>query len=1163
MDPFTEKLLERTRARRENLQKKMAERPNATNRQMSKRPREPLTDTNGVGSQSVGEEVPQVSSKPSPSKRRCSEENGNSAADENQEPATTRAVAPVPSDPPTDKKPPVGPAGVRHSSSFENTSTRPAVQSRPEQLKTAQAKPEKMAVIPNVDPLGRKEAQTASIGSTLQRNAGDLEADPAPPAAGMKSRFQRLAEQRKCWDGTSDPPADCTPPLLRSQADVPPPVTPTNCLDAPLGRKGRLANLAATIGSWEDDLSHANIPKEKPGAVSVSKQATVAASSKPHAAGPSSATQSKSKSYQEAVHSPAKSGRVVFPSPQKDAIPASKPAPQSVNSPQKSSNQGAPFLSGPEKTVSSSSSSVAPGPLQNQAVSRGLNHVSSPQKSELHDSPTISGSLAHQGKSSAGAPVVKSFLERFGERCQQRSNHGIPSRVTTPAQTSGTPSQTSGTPSQTSGTPSQTSGTPSQTSGTPSKTSGTPSVTPNTKLVQERLQAARAAITATADLTHRQKLEREAELAQIRSRFQKGKDVWKNRDEGAGTKKETGNKEQHDRPVEYEVAPCEPQDEPKAPSYETECTPPDSGLMASPPVSTSSPLRLVGHPVKKMTDETPEEREVVKETEANVDESINSAVINELFDAVLEQSDEDEEEDALNISSMSILAPLAETVAAAAQSPDRMTSTPASSFILKNNTPENVLKPNKFQRTNMVRTPSDCVDALDEDHKLPYSIDAYRSIRVKETERPNVKQVIVRKEDVSQRADEPRGSTLFSIKQRTKILTNDMNLQQTVIHQASQALNCCTDEEHGKGSQVEAEAERLLLVATEKREALKVELERLKGDPAGQRKARVAPEPAPSKGSITLQELRLPLKADFVCSTANKPESTKHSFFIIICAGAENRVATPLASTHCGLSGDTLTFPTSFALSDVSSDFQIALEVYCLVQKREVCSDKKKKPNKSKAMTPKRFLAITKSAQTPVVASPGGPNAVRTSNFVLVGSQTLSLSSIGKNKFPLEKVPFLCPLEGHIYLKMQCEVGSKVEERGFLTMFEDVSGFGAWHRRWCVLSGYCISYWTYPDDEKRKNPIGRINLANCTSKTVEPANREFCARPNTFELVTVRPQREDDKETLVSQCKNTMCVTKNWLSADTKDERNLWMRKLNQILVDLRMWQPDACFRPL
>lgn len=43
-----QKLLERTRARRENLQKKMADRPNAANRQMAKRPREPLADTNSV-----------------------------------------------------------------------------------------------------------------------------------------------------------------------------------------------------------------------------------------------------------------------------------------------------------------------------------------------------------------------------------------------------------------------------------------------------------------------------------------------------------------------------------------------------------------------------------------------------------------------------------------------------------------------------------------------------------------------------------------------------------------------------------------------------------------------------------------------------------------------------------------------------------------------------------------------------------------------------------------------------------------------------------------------------------------------------------------------------------------------------------------------------------
>ncbi|XP_068560704.1 anillin isoform X2 [Cebidichthys violaceus] len=1151
MDPFTEKLLERTRARRENLQKKMAERPNAANRQMAKRPREPLADTNSVISEPVADKVPQVSSRPSPSKRRCSEENASPAAgEENQEPLPPpRAVASVLADPPTDKKPPVGPAGGRHSSSLEKTAARPAVR-----LKTPE--PEKM-MTPAPNPPSSREAEMAPAGSASRGNKEDLVEVAAPPAAGMRSRLQRLAQQRKYWDGddSSDAVPDCTPPSpLKKPAEVPPAAAPAVSSGTPVGRRGRLADLAATIGTWEDDLSHASVPveaaKQKPGTAVHKLAVRDAAGTKPGAAGhvvASSARSMESTPSSQVLNCPAKPSRVILPSPQKADIPAARPALKSgigaqkssnqgetfPSSPQKSSLQGKAFPSSPQKAGPSSSTPVPQSPLKNQAFSRGP--TSSPQKPELRTKPTTAGP---QEMATAGTPGVKSFLERFGERCQERgTNQSSPAGG---AAQSKTPAVT------------------------PS------SVTPNTRLVQERLKASRAANTTTADLTQRQKQERESELAQIRSRFQKGNNnMWRNNEAAAATNRNADVKEQRDKTAEAEVPRCEPQEEPAEPSAEstdtpTKCTPPGPGLMTSPPTSTSSPLRAVDHTVEKTTEE--EEEEVVKEIEMNVDQSINSAVINDLFDRALDQSgddeEEDDEEDALNISSMSLLTPLAEVV----KSPERrlMTSTPAGSFAVKGNTPGNVSKPSKFQRTTVVRTASS--EALDEDHKLPYSIDAYRSIRVKETERPNAKQVIVRKEDVSHRAEEPRGSSLSGIKQKMKILTNEMNLQQTVIHQASQALNCCTDEEHGKGSQVEAEAERLLLVATERREALKAELDRLKGDPKGQKKASVAPEPSStsaSRGSITLQELRLPLKADFVCSIANKPESTQHSFFLMIRAGAENTVATPLASTHRGLSGDTLAFPTKFTISDVSSDFHIAVEVYCLVQKRDACSDKKKKPSKSKAITPKRFLAITKSVQTPVVASPGGPNAVRTSNYVLVGSHKLTLSSIGTNKFPLEKVPFLCPLEGHVYLKMQCEVGSKVEEKGFLTMFEDVSGFGAWHRRWCVLSGYCISYWTYPDDEKRKNPIGRINLANCTSNKVEPANREFCARPHTFELITVRPQREDDKETLVSQCQNTMCVTKNWLSADTKDERNLWMKTLNQIVVDLRMWQPDACYRPL
>ncbi|XP_029299475.1 anillin isoform X2 [Cottoperca gobio] len=1194
MDPFTEKLLERTRARRENLQKKMADRPNAANRQMVKRPREPLADSNSVTSEPVGENVPQVSSKPSPSKRRCSEENVQPAAgEENQEPTMTRALAPILSDPLTDKKPPTGPASVRPASSLERT----AVLSQPE----------KMAASPAPNPPRSREAVMVSSSSAPQSNkehlVEHLVEDSAPSAAGMKSRLQKLAEHRRFWDGDDAPDADpdCAPPSLLRQAEVPPAAAPTVSSGPPAGRRGRLANLAATIGSWEDDLSHANIPnhgaKEKPVPKGAVRDAAVAPSTQPGAAGRVGAS-SKSTPSSQALFCPAKPSRVILPSPQSADTPAARPALKSSiqggafpsspqkssiqggafpsspqkssiqggafpsnpqkssiqgeafpsspqkssiqggtfpSSPQKSSIQGGTFPSSPQKAGPSSSTSVPQSPLKNKALSRGLTPASSPQKPELSARPTTAGPPpVLKDKATAGGPGVKSFLERFGERCQERSNQSSPAGGSTHTKTPTV---------------------------TPS------SASPNTQRVHERLRAAQAAQTTTADLTQRQKLERESELAQIRSRFQKGKDVWKNKEDAAVTNKNTDVKEQLDKPVEAEVARCE--DEPTAACSErteapTKSIPAAQALMLSPPTSTSSPLRGGCQTAEKTTreeEEEEEEEEVVKEVELNVDQSINSAVINELFDGVLDQSDDEgDEEDALNISSMSLVTPLAETVAAVMKSPERrmMTSTPASSFLVKSDVSDNVSKPSKFQRSNMKHSG----DALDEERRLPYSIDAYRSIRVKEVERPTAKQVIVRKEDVSHRAEEPRGSGVSSVKQKMKILTNELNLQQTVIHQASQALNCCTDEEHGKGSQVEAEAERLLLVATERREALKAELDRLKGDPAGQKKSSAeAAGLSASTGSVTLQELRLPLKADFVCSIANKPESTKHSFFIMLRAGAENTVATPLASTHRGLSGDTLAFPTKFTMSDVCSDFAVDIEVYCLVQKRDVCNDKKKKP-KSKAMTPKRFLAITKSSQTPVVSSPGGPNAVRTSNFVLVGSHRLSLASVGKNKFHLEKVPFLCPLEGHVYLKMQCEVGCRVEEKGFLTMFEDVSGFGSWHRRWCVLSGYCISYWTYPDDEKRKNPIGRVNLANCTSKKVEPVNREFCARPNTFELITVRPQREDDKETLVSQCQNTMCVTRNWLSADTKDERNLWMKKLNQIVVDLRTWQPDAC-RPL
>ncbi|KAI2652796.1 Anillin [Labeo rohita] len=1080
MDPFTEKLLERTRARRENLQRKMAERPTAANRPMAKRTREPLTDTNSVISEPTIEKA-LPSSKPSPSKRRCSDENALFTGEENKQPVASQVIA---SEPMTDKKPPPMPSSVR-SMPLEQRPARCTPE--PEVLPTRPPPDTEKMMRPPQSPA--KSADIVIKHSALD-GAKEAQKDaPTTGVSGMRSRLQRLAEQRQYWDseGTSEtiPESVVLSPLKSHKVDLPP-ATPTNS-ELPVGRKGRLANLAATIGSWEDDLGHPPTRRDnaqaQPGTACVRPPVGTVMSNiakpSPAVERPQSVQPAPHKSVdsgqQPTVYSPVKSPRVVPPSPQKTEFPQPRPAqavPSPVSSPQKI------YPSSPLKSLTASPSSphrgyVSQSPLKNQGPTKlnsGAALNSSPAKPILTPKPSSTAEVSsiHQSrerftrdatplqhKGPAGTTVgVKSFLERFGERCQERNQNS-----------------------------------PSTSGGQGHTPVATPSATPKSRLLQERLGCVQAT-SNTAVLTQKQKM-----------------------------------------------------------AYK-ECVLP-------------SPAKKVEEmPIVKEPEEVKEVDEV-REIEMNVDGSVNSEVINELFDGVLEESEEhsdeeDTDEDALNISSMSLLAPLAETVAAVVKSPERKpmvsfedTSTPASSFIEKTSTPESASRSSKFQRTRMLRAgSSDSIDVTDEqqNQNLLYSIDAYRSTRVKtESERPHVKQVIVRKEDVSQRMETNGSSSHINIKQKMKMLTNEMNLQQTVIHQASQALNCCTDEEHGKGSQVEAEAERLLLIATERRAALKAELDRLKAEgPTAQKKSTSSAQvdigiPA-SKGSISLLELRLPLKADFICSSANKPECGNHYFFVMIRAGAENTVATPLASTRTGLSGDALTFSTKFTLSDVSNDFEIDIEVYSFVQKRELNPDKRKKPNKSKKS----------QLQTPVVASPGGPNAVRTSNFVLVGSHKLTLASIGKNKFPLEKIKY----EG-----VERELLSDMFHKK--TMFEDVSGFGAWHRRWCVLSGYCISFWTYPDDEKRKHPIGRINLANCTSRKVEPANREFCARPNTFELITVRPQKEDDRETLVSQCKDTLCVTKNWLSADTKDERNLWMQKLNQILVDLRMWQPDSCYKPM
>nr|XP_031311040.1 anillin isoform X1 [Camelus dromedarius] len=1145
MDPFTEKLLERTRARRENLQRKMAERPIPAARSVTytKRVREPLSEASNQQPLSGGEE--KSCPKPSPSKKRCSDNTEVEVSNlENEKPVESASTKPCSPSPMSPQAQPQAPAPVSDSTA----------------------------------------APAALLGVRRGLNSGS----EATAASSVKARMQKLAEQRRHWDNedvTDNIPESSPMSTVPSEekAASPPKPALSDASATPVGRRGRLANLAATICSWEDDVKSSSAKQS-----SVQEQPGTTCLSKFSSASGASARINSSSVEQEATCCSQRDGQASLnKAPSSSAVDASlinvvtSSSVKATSSPVKSSTTSITSAKNCEIQNSELLQKTPVIPLKT-AVSKPVEKSTVPRtvqpKEELNRDVCLQ-SQAKDKSTTPGGAGIKPFLERFGERCQEHIK-GSPARST------------------------------------PQRT---PIVTPNTKAIRERLFRQNAS-SSTTHLAQQLKQEREKELACLRGRSDKG-NLWSAekgensrskqlelnpitkqelRSQNTPLKKHQVGANTPSLPVTEKVTENQIPAKPSStePTGFTECE-----------MTKSSPLKITlfleeDKSLKVTSDPKIEQQtEVVREIEMSVDDDddINSSkVINDIFSDVLEEGELDvekiqeeideadaesseEQEDALNISSMSLLTPLAQTVGVV--SPENLVSSPR--LELKDTSiSDESPKPGKFRRPRVPRAESG--DSLgSEDRDLPYSIDAYRSQRVKETDRPSIKQVIVRKEDVSSKLDEKENGfpCQVNIKQKMQELNNEINLQQTVIYQASQALNCCVDEEHGKGSLEEAEAERLLLIATEKRTLLIDELNKLKNE-GPQRKDKAGPisqsEFVPSKGSVTLSEIRLPLKADFVCSTVQKPDAANYYFLIILKAGAENMVATPLASTSNSLNGDALTFTTTFTLQDVSNDFEINIEVYSLVQKKDPAgTDKKKKAYKSKAITPKRLLTSITTKSTLHSSVMASLNAVRTSNFALVGSYMLSLSSIGNTKFALdkinydvkerellgymfqEKVPFLSPLEGHIYLKIKCQVNSSVEERGFLTIFEDVSGFGAWHRRWCVLSGNCISYWTYPDDEKRKNPIGRLNLANCTSRQIEPANREFCARRNTFELITVRPQREDDRETLVSQCRDTLCVTKNWLSADTKEERDLWMQKLNQVLVDIRLWQPDACYKPI
>ncbi|PSN56602.1 hypothetical protein C0J52_01580 [Blattella germanica] len=406
---------------------------------------------------------------------------------------------------------------------------------------------------------------------------------------------------------------------------------------------------------------------------------------------------------------------------------------------------------------------------------------------------------------------------------------------------------------------------------------------------------------------------------------------------------------------------------------------------------------------------------------------------------------------------------------------------------------------NSNRHNNAEHIPSYVVEGKEE-VPLMHTVSFYRRQQNLAMKGTPVRQ-IVRYPDINEDKIQPTASRSNEEDVSGKIaeLVDEVSRQQTVISQASQALNLCGATVEFSGSAEEVEGEKLLLVATHRRQAALHEIQRLKVE--GSLKPGGSSSELTERGSLIISNITLPLKKEYLRALAGA-EQCHH--FVCLVRAQEQVVATPvLEASSENLrkgGGASLVFPGKLKLDGLYSDFKATLEIYNLQTQREIIPHEikyhiagKKDGNTSKIrLTPKKLKSESRLVM-PTVHSPAGPSAVRSPAFQMSGYVVFSLREVKRTQFTLNKVP-----------------------------------------------------------------IGQIDLNTCTTDSVGLVSRDICARPNTFLLETTRPSRPDDEESLVLILRGSHTTERHLLSADTKEDRVAWCTSLNKALAMLRVWGNKA-----
>ncbi|XP_015186178.1 PREDICTED: LOW QUALITY PROTEIN: actin-binding protein anillin-like [Polistes dominula] len=392
------------------------------------------------------------------------------------------------------------------------------------------------------------------------------------------------------------------------------------------------------------------------------------------------------------------------------------------------------------------------------------------------------------------------------------------------------------------------------------------------------------------------------------------------------------------------------------------------------------------------------------------------------------------------------------------------------------------------------------------------------------------------------------GDSVIKHKDKIQELLQRLEIQQTLIHQASKALNFCNFTKMFQYSVQHVESERLLLLSMLKKKAVLNEIKRIDEYQDGTVSLY-------EHGKVTISQISLTVNKDKIDLSGLTPDTCG---WFMVTVTHESTVWATTAINYSFDSPITIRFPESITVPNLSPHFVIVVDVYSLQLRHmnfnengdhQSCNDSITCPSPTNLW---KKLDKSRLKQNEISCS----NSIRETSFQLTGYVQLTLQDLHKAPpWYLLSVPSNSILQGKINFKLSKKIKISLIHSGFLTHGDEAGGLAVWNRRWCVLDGSCMKFWNYPQEHDLRPPLLIIDLTCCTTNEVQVVDRTICARPRTLMFKTIRERVSRDENTMFLECQCSYTVVRHLLSCDTIHDMMEWSSKLNYVLSILSNWK--------